>query len=115
MLWQGLPRKQGSGGLPHGGAGLYAIAALAYQPVKAWRLCIKAINQITIGRKGAQTCPSVRGAADLQRGGFFNAVDAHGDVELFGLHVVRGNGVGVGGGAYHLACVGFDVPVFKHA
>ena len=97
MRGQGLAAQQAGAGLAHRGRGLYAVAALPRHPEKARRTRIEAADQAFVGHKRAQARPGVRGAADGQCGGGLQAVDGQGNVQLFGLHVLRVGGVGVGG------------------
>ena len=54
----------------------------------------------------------MRWAANLQRRGFFDVINAGGNVQLLRHHIVGGYGVGIGGRAQQLACIRLDVPVF---
>ena len=51
----------------------------------------------------------------MERGQFFDVIDARGHVQLFGHHVVWMGGVGIGGRAQQLACIGLEVKALVNA
>ena len=84
--------RQGCGA----GGALDAVAALPHQPEEARAGIVEADHQFAVGDEAAQPRPGGGGPADMQRGGGLDAVDGQRDVQLFGLHVLRVGGVGIG-------------------
>ena len=84
-------------GFAHRGAGLDAVATERGDPEKTSRRGIEPTHEPTVGNEGAQARPGPHRSLDPHRRGPFDAIDRNRDVEFFGLHIVRPNGVGIGG------------------
>jgi hypothetical protein len=79
----------------HRCAGLNSVATERGKPEKASRRGVETSDEAAIGNEAAKASPRAHRALDPHRRGAFDAIDRHGDVEVFRLNIVRFDRIGI--------------------